>query len=157
MKFKKTISILLAAVITATAFTACSKQEGKPAAESPSNVVEVTDADDGSEETVDTEDTTFEVTDKDGNVLTLIPIYHSDGTTIIAGYVEAVKDKDGKSLDEKSYAYLKQVIAVESDEEGNFSIKMADDKPVTLTALVDDKGKSILQCNDIALVINQCG
>ncbi len=143
MKFKKTISILLAAVITATAFTACSKQEGKPAAESPSNVVEVTDADDGSEETVDTEDTTFEVTDKDGNILTLIPIYHSDGTTIIAGYVEAVKDKDGKSLDEKSYAYLKQVIAVESDEEGNFSIKMADDKPVTLTALVDDKGNII--------------
>ncbi len=143
MKFKKTISILLAAVITATAFTACSKQEGKPAAESPSNVVEVTDADDGSEETVDTEDTTFEVTDKDGNILTLIPIYHSDGTTIIAGYVEAVKDKDGKSLDEKSYAYLKQVIAVESDEEGNFSIKMADDKPVTLTALVDDKGNVI--------------
>ncbi len=143
MKFKKTISILLAAVITATAFTACSKQEGKPAAESPSNVVEVTDADDGSEETVDTEDTTFEVTDKDGNILTLIPIYHSDGTTIIAGYVEAVKDKDGKSLDEKSYAYLKQVIAVESDEEGNFSIKKADDKPVTLTALVDDKGNVI--------------
>ncbi len=69
--------------------------------------------------------------------------YHSDGTTIIAGYVEAVKDKDGKSLDEKSYAYLKQVIAVESDEEGNFSIKMADDKPVTLTALVDDKGNVI--------------
>lgn len=143
MKFKKTISILLAAVITATAFTACSKQEGKPAAESPSNIVEVTDADDGSEETVDTEDTTFEVTDKDGNILTLIPIYHSDGTTIIAGYVEAAKDKDGKSLDEKSYAYLKQVIAVESDEEGNFSIKMADDKPVTLTALVDDKGNVI--------------
>lgn len=143
MKFKKTISILLAAVITATAFTACSKQEGKPAAESPSNIVEVTDADDGSEETVDTEDTTFEVTDKDGNILTLIPIYHSDGTTIIAGYVEAVKDKDGKSLDEKSYAYLKQVIAVESDEEGNFSIKKADDKPVTLTALVDDKGNVI--------------
>lgn len=143
MKFKKTISILLAAVITATAFTACSKQEGKPAAESPSNVVEVTDADDGSKETVDTEDTTFEVTDKDGNVLTLIPIYHSDGTTIIAGYVEAAKDKDGKSLDEKSYAYLKQVIAVEADEEGNFSIKMADDKPVTLTALVDDKGNII--------------
>lgn len=143
MKFKKTISILLAAVITATAFTACSKQEGKPAAESPSNVVEVTDADDGSKETVDTEDTTFEVTDKDGNILTLIPIYHSDGTTIIAGYVEAAKDKDGKSLDEKSYAYLKQVIAVEADEEGNFSIKMADDKPVTLTALVDDKGNII--------------
>lgn len=143
MKFKKTISILLAAVITATAFTACSKQEGKPAAESPSNVVEVTDADDGSKETIDTEDTTFEVTDKDGNILTLIPIYHSDGTTIIAGYVEAAKDKDGKSLDEKSYAYLKQVIAVEADEEGNFSIKMADDKPVTLTALVDDKGNII--------------
>ncbi len=143
MKLKKTISILLAAVITATAFTACSKQEGKPAAESPSNIVEVTDADDGDKETVDTEDATFEVTDRSGNVLTLIPIYHSDGTTIIAGYVEAAKDKDGKSIDEKSYAYLKQVIAVESDEEGNFSIKMADDKPVTLTALVDDKGNVI--------------
>ena len=143
MKLKKTISILLAAVITATAFTACSKQEGKPAAESPSNIVEVTDADDGDKETVDTEDATGEVTDRSGNVLTLIPIYHSDGTTIITGYVEAAKDKDGKSIDEKSYAYLKQVIAVESDEEGNFSIKMADDKPVTLTALVDDKGNVI--------------
>ncbi|MDE5974751.1 MAG: carbohydrate-binding domain-containing protein [Eubacterium sp.] len=143
MKFKKIMSVLLAAALTVTAFTACSKQEGKPAAESPSNVVEVTDADDGSKETVETEDTTFEVTDKDGNVLTLIPIYHSDGTTIIAGYVEAAKDKDGKALDEKSYEYIKKVIAVEADEEGNFSIKMVNDKPVTLTALVDDKGNII--------------
>lgn len=143
MNMKKFLSVLLAAVITATTFTACSKQQGEPAAESPSNVVEVTDADDGSKETVETEDTTFEVTDKDGNILTLIPIYHSDGTTIIAGYVEAAKDKDGKALDEKSYEYIKKVIAVESDEEGNFSIKTANDKPITLTALVDDKGDII--------------
>ncbi len=143
MKMKKIISVLLAAVITATAFTACSKQEGKPANESPSNVVEVTDADDGEKADVDTEDSTLEVTDKDGNVLTLIPIYHSDGTTIIAGYVEAAKDKDGKALDEKTYTYMKQVVALEADEEGNFSIKMADDKPVTLTAMVDDKGNII--------------
>lgn len=143
MNMKKFLSVLLAAVITATTFTACSKQQGQPAAESPSNVVEVTDADDGSKETVETEDTTFEVTDKDGNVLTLIPIYHSDGTTIIAGYVEAAKDKDSKALDEKSYEYIKKVIAVEADEESNFSIKTANDKPVTLTALVDDKGDII--------------
>ena len=143
MKMKKITSLLLAVIITVTAFTACSKQEAKPAAESPSDVVEVTDADDGSNEEVETEDTTFEVTDKDGNVLTLIPIYHSDGTTIIAGYVEAAKDKNGKALDEKSYPYIKQVIAVEADEEGNFSIKMADDKPITLTAMVDDKGNII--------------
>lgn len=143
MKMKKIMSVLLAAAITATAFTGCSKQEGKPANESPSNVVEVTDADDGVTEAVETEDTTFEVTDKDGNVLTLIPIYHSDGTTIIAGYVEAAKDKNGKALDEKTYSYLKQVIAVEADEEGNFSIKMANDKPVTLTAMVDDKGNIV--------------
>lgn len=143
MNMKKFLSVLLAAVITATTFTACSKQQGQPAAESPSNVVEVTDADDGSKETVETEDTTFEITDKDGNVLTLIPIYHSDGATIIAGYVEAAKDKSGKALDEKSYEYIKKVIAVEADEEGNFSIKTANDKPVTLTALVDDKGDII--------------
>lgn len=143
MNVKKFLSVLLAAVITATTFTACSKQQGQPAAESPSNVVEVTDADDGSKETVETEDTTFEVTDKDGNVLTLIPIYHSDGATIIAGYVEAAKDKPGKALDEKSYEYIKKVIAVEADEESNFSIKTANDKPVTLTALVDEKGDII--------------
>lgn len=143
MNMKKFLSVLLAAVITATTFTACSKQQGKPAVESPSNVVEVTDADDGSKETVETEDTTFEITDKDGNVLTLIPIYHSDGATIIAGYVEAAKDKSGKALDEKSYEYIKKVIAVEADEEGNFSIKTANDKPVTLTALVDEKGDII--------------
>lgn len=143
MKIKKIVSLLLAVIITVTAFTACSKQEGKPAAESPSNVVEVTDADDSATVEVETEDTTFEVTDKDGNVLTLIPIYHSDGTTIIAGYVEAAKDKNGKALDEKSYSYIKQVIAVEADEEGNFSIKTTDDKPITLTAMVDDKGNII--------------
>lgn len=140
---KKITSLLLAVIITVTAFTACSNQEAKPAAESPSDVVEVTDADDGVTEAVETEDTTFEVTDKDGNILTLIPIYHSDGTTIIAGYVKAAKDKDGKVLDEKSYPYIKQVIAVEADEEGNFSIKMANDKPVTLTAMVDDKGNIV--------------
>lgn len=143
MNMKKFLSVLLVAVITATTFTACSKQQGQPAVESPSNVVEVTDADDGSKETVETEDTTFEITDKDGNVLTLIPIYHSDGATIIAGYVEAAKDKSGKALDEKSYEYIKKVIAVEADEEGNFSIKTANDKPITLTALVDDKGDII--------------
>lgn len=142
MKFKKITSILLAFILTVTVFTACSKQDAKPA-ESPSNVVEVTDADDGSSEEVETEDTTFEVTDKDGNVLTMIPIYHSDGTTIIAGYVEAAKDKDGNALDEKSYAYLKTVLAVEANEDGSYSIKMTDDKPVTLTAMVDDKGNII--------------
>lgn len=143
MNMKKIITILLCAAVAATAFTACSKQEGKPAAESPSNVVEVADADDGDNDTVETEDSTLEVTDKDGNILTLIPIYNSDGITIIAGYVEAAKDKSGKALDEKSYPLIKQVIALDADEEGNLSIKMENDKPVTLTAMVDDKGNII--------------
>lgn len=139
MKNVKFISIIMAVVLICSVFASCKKEE---VSEPVSDVVEVTDADDNTAAEVDTEaKATLELTDADGNVLTVVPVYNSDGVTVIAGYVEAAKDKDGNDLDEKTYSYIKLVIALELDAENNYQIKYDENsKIVTLTALSDDNG-----------------
>lgn len=140
MNGKKIISLLLAGVLCCSALTACTKK-AQPVA-TTTKVQVATDADDNVKSKVDAnEKGTLEIKDADGNTLTIVPVYNSDGKTIIAGYVEGVKDKNGKALDEKTYGYYKAVIALELDAEGNASIKQGTDKkPITLEALSDDKG-----------------
>lgn len=139
MKNVKFISIIMAIVLICSVFASCSKKE---VSEPVSDVVEVTDADDNTTAEIDVEaQTTLELTDADGNVLTLIPVYNSDGVTVIAGYVESAKDKDGNALDEKAYSYIKLVIALELDAENNYKIKYDEsNKIVTLTAISDKDG-----------------
>ncbi|MGN1203404.1 MAG: hypothetical protein ACI4RF_08920, partial [Eubacterium sp.] len=146
MTLKKIISISLAAALICTSFAACSSKKTDEAANTTSNVVEVEDEDDTVKVTVaeDDEESTIELTDKSGNVLTIVPIYNSDGVTVIAGYIESAKDKSGKALTEKDYEYIKTVIALEITEvdgEKSYAIKYSEDnKPVTITALSDSNG-----------------
>lgn len=139
MKNVKIISIIMAIALMCSAFASCAKEE---VSEPVSEVVEVTDADDNAAAEVDAEvQAKLELTDADGNVLTIIPVYNSDGITVIAGYVESAKDKDGNALDEQAYSYIKLVIALELDAENNYQIKYDENsKIVTLTALSDENG-----------------
>lgn len=140
MNIKKAISLLLAISMLGSCFAACSKQEQVVATTTP--VVEVEDADD--DVTMKVSDDTqniLEVTDKQGNVLTIIPVYNVDGITAFAGYIEKAVDKNGKALDEKSYPYIKNVIAMEINAEGAGVIKYtSDNKFTTLDANCDDNG-----------------
>lgn len=139
MKNVKFISVILAAVLICSVFASCKKEE---ISEPVSEIVEVTDADDNSKADIDLDAaSTLELTDNDGNVLTIVPVYNSDGVTVIAGYVEAAKDKNGNDLDENAYSYIKLVIALELDAENNYKIKYDENnKIVTLTALSDENG-----------------
>lgn len=140
MKGKRLIAIALTAAITCTTLAACSKEE--PAQKPTESIVEVTDADDNIKTNISSDTkSTIELTDLEGNVLTVVPVYNSDGVSIIAGYIELAKDKSGKELDEKAYAYLKQIVGLTFDEENNCSIMYgADKKPITLPALADEQG-----------------
>lgn len=142
MNMKKILSMLVAICLICTVFTACSSQSKPTDATTTSPPVEVTDPDDGlSANDEKDENTTIELKDEQGNTLTLVPIYNADGTKIFAGYIEKAKDKDGKELDAKAYPALKSVIAIDVDEEDNFSIRYtADKKFVTIPALSDEKG-----------------
>lgn len=139
MKNIKIISIMMALILICSVFASCAKEE---VSEPVSEVVEVTDADDNAAAEIDAAaQATLELTDADGNVLTVIPVYNSDGVTVIAGYVEAAKDKDDNALDENAYSYIKLVIALELDAENNYQIKYDENsKIVTLTALSDENG-----------------
>lgn len=142
MNMKKILSILVTICLICTVFTACSSKSEPADATTTQPPTEVTDPDDGlSAEKEKDESTTIELKDEQGNTLTLVPVYNADGTKIFAGYIEKAKDKEGKELDGKAYPALKSVIAIDVDEEDNFSIRYtADKKFVTIPALSDEKG-----------------
>ncbi|MCH5321025.1 MAG: carbohydrate-binding domain-containing protein [Eubacterium sp.] len=144
MKIKKIIAILLSVSFVCSVLTACSSKKVDEAAATTTTtkVVEVTDKDDDVKVAVEDEgDGTIELTDKSGNVLTIVPVYNCDGVTIIAGYIESAKDKNGKALTEKEYEYIKTVIALDVDKENNITLRYsADNKLVTMTALCDKNG-----------------
>lgn len=141
MKSKKIIALLLCAVTLIPAFAACSKPQ--EAALTTKNVVVVDDSDDNIDDnrSVKAEKATVDIKDKDGNVITAVPVYNVDGTTVIAVYIESAKDKSGKALDQKHYPYIKQVVAVQLDKLGQVtSFMYKDGKLISLNALSDKKG-----------------
>lgn len=149
MKMKKIIAVSLTAALICSAFTACSSKKADETAATTTEVVTVADKDDEVKVEVDEEDdATIEVKDKDGNVLTIAPIYNTDGATVIAGYVESAKDKNGKALDQKSYPYIKGVVALNIDEENNFSLKYTKDNKIETIKAISDKNAYIIAIQD---------
>lgn len=143
MTIKKTIAVLLTVSILCAVLTACSpKKADETAATTTSKVVEVKDKDDAVKVTVDDEEeSTIELKDKSGNVLTIVPVYNTDGVSVVAGYIESAKDKNGKALTQKTYPYIKTVVALNVDKEKNCSLRYSsDNKLVTMTALSDKNG-----------------
>jgi hypothetical protein len=139
MTIKKITAVLLSVLLICTVFCACSSKD-IDAVETTKAVEEVTDADDSLKVETDDESYTVELTDNDGNVLTIVPIYNSDGVSVIAGYVESAKDKTSKDLTQKEYQYIKAVVALDVDSENNCVLKYSDNKLQTIEALSDDKG-----------------
>lgn len=141
------MALIIAMTLTCTALTACS--DTKTVEKPSTTVVEVTDRDDGTKEVVEKDETnTFEITDKNGNVLTLVPVYNVDGKTIIAGYIEAIKSKDGKTDSEQAKKYLKNVIALEPDSEGNMVIKYDKKNNYIVMKAFSDKNGFIIALQD---------
>lgn len=150
MKMKRITAILISAALICASFSACSAKEADDTNATTAPIVEVTDADDNVTVAVDeNEDATIEVTDNDGNVLTLAPIYNSDGVTIIAGYVEAAKTKDGKELTQQEYTYIKGVVALNIDAENNITLKYTSDNKIeTIKAISDSSTGYIIAIQD---------
>lgn len=140
MKAKKLAALLLCAVIITPTFASCSKTQDTSL--TTKNVVMVDDGDDGVDDnkSAEADDMTIDLKDKDGNTLTSVPVYNVDGATMIAVYIEAAKDKNGKALDQKQYPYIKQVVAIELDKLGEASLMYNDGKLVSLNALSDKDG-----------------
>lgn len=150
MNMKKITAILISAALICASFSACSAKDADDANATTQPIVEVTDADDSVTVAVDDdEDTTIDVTDKDGNVLTVAPIYNSDGVTVIAGYVEAVKDKNGKELTQQEYTYIKGVIVLDIDAENNFSIRYSQDNKIVDIKAISDSNGYIIAIQDV--------
>ncbi|MDE6155794.1 MAG: carbohydrate-binding domain-containing protein, partial [Eubacterium sp.] len=150
MNIKKITAILISAALLSASFTACSSKNADDANATTAPVVEVTDADDHITVAVDEdEDTTIELIDKDGNVLTLVPIYNSDGVTVIAGYIESAKSKDGKVLTQQEYTYIKGVVALDIDAENNFLLKYTSDNKLETIKAISDSNGYIIAIQDV--------
>lgn len=125
---KKAIAIpLIVLLILALVFAACTAAQ-QTAAEGETDVA-VTEpvTVEAPEEAL----VSFEVTDAQGNVLSLIPIYDADAVTVIAGYVESAVDKDGNALTAEQLPAIGSLIGVTVGEEG-------------ITADVDDEGNLLI-------------
>ncbi len=133
----KILCILLALALIASAFSGCSGKVGNL----DENVEVVEDSDDviSVNMLMEDESDTFELTDNNGNVLTLVPIYGCDGTTMIAAYIMSVKDAAGNELDQTAYPNLKAVILVDLTDEV-YSLVYENDELVTVKSLADDDG-----------------
>lgn len=121
---KKAIAIpLIMILITALVFAACTAaQQTSAEGETEAVVTEPVTVEAPAETLV-----SFEVTDAQGNVLSLIPVYDADAVTVIAGYVESAVDKDGNALTAEQLPAIGSLIGVTAGENG-------------LTADTDDAG-----------------
>lgn len=149
-KMKKIISVFLAAVLICTAFTACSSEKAEDTpADATTKPAEVTDADDTVKVAADDEEeTVLRIKDKSGNTLTLVPIYNTDGVTVIAGYVESAVDKNGKALGQKDFSCIKGVVALDIDSENNFSLRYTQDNKIETIKALSDENAYIIAMQD---------
>lgn len=150
MKIKRIVSCILVLVLIVSTFCACSAVTPEDADELIANVQNAVDGDDDTQMEIDSnENSTVEVTDNNGNILTIVPVYDCDGTTPIAGYIETAKDKNGNVLDSKAYPLLKSVIAVEINTDNDFLIRYDESKaPIVLDSESDEKTGYIIAIKD---------
>ncbi len=141
LKAVKITGLVLAVIMifTAVCFTGCSKSK---TASLDEEVTVEQDDDDAISVNMLSEDEgdTFELTDRAGNTLTLVPIYGCDGATMIAAYVQTVKDSDDNELDSTAYPELHAVLQIKQEND-TYSLVYGDgDKLVTIDAQADENG-----------------
>lgn len=130
MNIKKTLSIILALIFIVSAFAGCSGSKQTENTTSATSQVTEKITETTTAAAIEDEIISFTAADKEGNSLTLVPIYDKDAATIVAGYVMSATDKAGKELTAKAYSVLNSVVSVTSK-----------DKKITLDT--DSKGKLI--------------
>lgn len=139
MNYKKLLSVLVAICLVISTFVACSSKNALE--EIDGTVTQATDtADDTKLEIDKKEDNISTVVDNDGNVLEVVPVYNVDGVTPFAVYISTAKDKNGKKLDIKKYAYIQQIVGALFNEDGSISLKYKDNKLISFNALADKNG-----------------
>lgn len=139
MNYKKLLSVLVAICLVVSTFVACSSKDALE--EINGTVTQVTDKADDIKLEIDKEEKNIsKVVDKNGNVLEVVPVYNMDGVTPFAVYISTAKDKDGKKLDLKKYAYVQQIVGATFNEDGSISLKYVNNELVSFNALADKKG-----------------
>ena len=141
---KKIIALLLAALLiiaTAVAFALTQREKSADVQAEATSLSEITEP--ATVEAPEEEIISFEVTDNDSNVLTLIPIYDADAVTVIAGYVESAVDKNGTALTADTLSSIGSIVSVTAGENG-FTLDLNEDKtPVIIEAYSDDAGNIV--------------
>lgn len=86
----------------------------------------------------------IEITDSNMNLLTVVPVFASDGTTVIGGLVESAVDSQGNTLDKTVFELIGQVIALSKNEAGNVVISYDENNSIVLMhALFDEEGNIV--------------
>lgn len=145
MNFKKVTAIIIASAIAVSAFAGCAQKDKDASATtqstqptSASQELQNTSQAIVAEQTVKS---VFEAKDKDGNALTLVPVYNGD--KIICAYVLSVKDKSGKALTANDYSYIGSVTATDTDDGGKTVLRLKDGKMIKVNAYADENGNII--------------
>lgn len=115
MNKKKLLSVILASVFIVSSFAGCSSKQVENTTSAATEVIEKTETTTQAP-TLEDEIISFTVTDKDGNILTLVPIFDKDASTVVAGYIMSATDKSGKELTAKVYSLLNSVVSVTSND-----------------------------------------
>lgn len=112
---KKILSVILASVLIASAFAGCSGEQTEKTTAAATQVTEKT-SETTTAAAIEDEIISFNATDKDGNILTLVPIYDKDAVNIVAGYIMSAADKAGKKFTANTYTLLNSVVSVTSKD-----------------------------------------
>ena len=136
MKTKATIIPLITLMILALVFAACSAAQSTAGEGEGATVLTEPATVEAPEEAL----ISFEVTDAQGNVLSLIPIYNADAVTVIAGYVESAKDKNGNALTAEQLPVIGCIIGVTAGESGITADTDSEGQLLLLETYADENG-----------------
>lgn len=137
------IMIVIACIIAAIVIHASKKPETEEITE-PVSVIQ--DADDNDNSVIqDVEKgNLIEITDENGNVLTVIPIYDVSGSTVIGGYVKSAKDASGNEITDE--ALINKVVAITTDTTSGvpvYSVSLKDGKKILLEFYTNENNEMI--------------
>lgn len=147
---KKVMCAVLSAAMLCTTLTACSlKQVATPTTTVVSQVAESTQPT-TTQQVVEAEKEiiSFTDSDKDGNKLTLVPIFDKDEKTVAAGYIISAKDKNNKELDAKKYALLNKVVS-SSSKDDKITLDKDKDKNLIQVEAYSDLSGNLVAVKDI--------
>lgn len=152
MNKRKLLSMILAGMMVASALAGCSNGKTEFVEKPTTTASEVT----AQTETIEAVEAKQEIVsftdkDKDGNTITLSPIYDNDGTTIIAGYILSAKDSKGAPLTAEQYKLLNSVVKAARKDNTGLVIKNGTGDLIPLQTYSDMQGNIIAMVDSLDL------